>query len=42
MLETTADSRCLGLATNPFSLGDAEPEWALFGQAALWSNLTGG
>jgi hypothetical protein len=37
---TTADSRFLGLATNPFSRGDAEREWALIGQAALWSNLT--
>jgi Zinc carboxypeptidase len=37
---TTADSRYLGLATNPFSRGDAEREWALIGQAALWSNLT--
>lgn len=37
---TTADSRYLGLATNPFSRGDAEREWALMGQAALWSNLT--
>ena len=38
--ETTADSRYLGLATNPFSRGDAEREWVLIGQAALWSNLT--
>jgi hypothetical protein len=37
---TTANSRYLGLATNPFSRGDAEREWALIGQAALWSNLT--
>jgi Zinc carboxypeptidase len=37
---TTADSRYLGLATNPFSRGDAEREWLLIGQAALWSNLT--
>jgi hypothetical protein len=37
---TTADSRYLGLATNPFSRGDAEREWVLIGQAALWSNLT--
>jgi hypothetical protein len=37
---TTADSRFLGLATNPFSRGDAEREWTLIGQAALWSNLT--
>ena len=28
------------LATNPFSRGDAEREWPLIGQAALWSNLT--
>ena len=38
--ETSADSRYLALATNPFSRGDAEREWALIGQAALWSNLT--
>ena len=37
---TTASSRYLGLATNPFSRGDAEREWALIGEAALWSNLT--
>jgi hypothetical protein len=37
---TTADSRYVGLATNPFSRGDAEREWLLIGQAALWSNLT--
>ncbi len=37
---TTVDSRYLGLATNPFSRGDAEREWVLIGQAALWSNLT--
>jgi Zinc carboxypeptidase len=37
---TLADSRYLGLATNPFSRGDAEREWLLMGQAALWSNLT--
>lgn len=36
--ETTADSRYLGFATNPFSRGDFER--ALMGQAALWSNLT--
>ena len=40
--ETTVGSRYLGLATNPFSRGDAEREWALIGQAALWSNLTDG
>ena len=33
-------SRYLAYATNPFSRGDAEREWALLGQAALWSNLT--
>ena len=37
---TLVDSRYLGLATNPFSRGDAEREWPLIGQAALWSNLT--
>jgi hypothetical protein len=37
---TTLSSRYLGLAANPFSRGDAEREWALIGQAALWSNLT--
>jgi hypothetical protein len=39
---TTANSRYLGLATNPFSRGDAEREWPLIGQAAFWSNLTDG
>jgi hypothetical protein len=38
--ETLADSRYFGLASNPFSRGDAEREWPLIGQAALWSNLT--
>jgi hypothetical protein len=37
---TTTNSRYLGLATNPFSRQDAEREWALIAQAALWSNLT--
>ncbi|MGH2738028.1 MAG: M14 family zinc carboxypeptidase [Actinomycetota bacterium] len=37
---TTVGSRYLGFATNPFSRGDAEREWPLIGQAALWSNLT--
>ncbi|HEX5901552.1 MAG TPA: M14 family zinc carboxypeptidase [Actinomycetota bacterium] len=37
---TSADSRYFGLSTNPFSRGDAEREWVLIGQAALWSNLT--
>jgi Zinc carboxypeptidase len=38
--ETTLGSRYMALATNPFSRGDAEREWPLIGQAALWSNLT--
>jgi hypothetical protein len=37
---TSVGSRYLGLSTNPFSRGDAEREWLLIGQAALWSNLT--
>jgi hypothetical protein len=37
---TSIGSRYFGLATNPFSRGDAEREWVLIGQAALWSNLT--
>jgi hypothetical protein len=37
---TEVGSRYMGLATNPFSRGDAEREWPLIGQAALWSNLT--
>jgi hypothetical protein len=37
---TEVDSRYVGLATNPFSRGDAEREWPLIGQAAFWSNLT--
>jgi hypothetical protein len=37
---TTVGSRYLALAANPFSRGDAEREWPLIGQAALWSNLT--
>jgi Zinc carboxypeptidase len=37
---TLVGSRYLALATNPFSRGDAEREWPLIGQAALWSNLT--
>jgi hypothetical protein len=40
--ETTAGSRYVGLATNPFSRMDAEREWLAIGQAALWSNLTDG
>jgi hypothetical protein len=39
---TLVGSRYLGLSTNPFSRGDAEREWPLIGQAALWSNLTDG
>ncbi|MGZ5291162.1 MAG: M14 family zinc carboxypeptidase [Actinomycetota bacterium] len=37
---TTVGSRYLGLATNPLSRMDAEREWLLIGQAALWANLT--
>jgi Zinc carboxypeptidase len=37
---TTLGSRYLALAANPFSRGDAEREWPLIAQAALWSNLT--
>ncbi len=37
---TTAGSRYMGLATNWFSRQDAEREWTLIGQAALWSALT--
>jgi hypothetical protein len=37
---TQVGSRYLALSTNPFSRGDAEREWPLIGQAALWSNLT--
>jgi hypothetical protein len=40
--ETLVGSRYMGLATNPFSRGDAEREWPLVAQAALWSNLTDG
>jgi zinc carboxypeptidase len=38
--QTTAGSRYMGLSTNPFSRQDAEREWTLIGQAALWSDLT--
>ncbi|MGH2635618.1 MAG: M14 family zinc carboxypeptidase [Actinomycetota bacterium] len=38
--DTTVASRYVALAANPFSRGDAEREWLLMGQAALWSNLT--
>ncbi len=37
---TTLGSRYLGLSTNPFSRQDAEREWLLIGQAALWADLT--
>lgn len=37
---TKAGSRYVGIAANPFSRGDAEREWTLIGQAALWANLT--
>jgi hypothetical protein len=37
---TTVDSRYLGFAANPFSRQDAEREWSLIAQSALWSNLT--
>ncbi len=36
---TTADSRYVAYATNPFSRYDAEREWPLIVQAALWSDL---
>jgi hypothetical protein len=39
---TLVDSRYVGLATDPFSRGDAEREWPLIGVAALWSNMTDG
>jgi Zinc carboxypeptidase len=39
---TTASSRYMGFATDPFSRMDAEREWPLIAQAALWSNLTDG
>ena len=37
---TTAGSRYMGFATNPFSRGDFERSWPLIATAALWSNLT--
>jgi hypothetical protein len=37
--QTNVTSRYSGLATNPFSRQDAEREWLLIGQAALWSVL---
>jgi hypothetical protein len=36
---TTAASRYMAFAANPFSRQDAEREWLLIGQAALWSVL---
>ncbi len=39
---TTANSRYLGFATDPFSRMDGEREWTLIAQAALWSTLTDG
>jgi hypothetical protein len=36
---TTASSRYVGYATNPFSRYDGEREWPLIVQAALWSDL---
>ncbi len=38
--DTTAGSRYVAYATNPFSRYDAEREWPLIVQAALWSDLT--
>ena len=37
---TTAGSRYVAYATNPFSRYDAEREWPLIVQAALWSDQT--
>ena len=37
---TKVGSRYLGFAQNPFSRQDAEREWVLIAQTALWSNLT--
>jgi flagellin-like hook-associated protein FlgL len=37
---TTKSSRYVAYATNPFSRYDAEREWPLVVQAALWTNLT--
>lgn len=33
-------ARYMGLSTNPFSRQDAEREWTMIGQAALWTTLT--
>ena len=38
--DTLAGSRYVALDTNPFSRYDAEREWPLIVQAALWSDLT--
>jgi hypothetical protein len=37
---TTAASRYVGYATNPFSRVDFERSWPLIATAAMWSNLT--
>ncbi|HZG35643.1 MAG TPA: M14 family zinc carboxypeptidase [Gaiellaceae bacterium] len=37
---TTAGSRYAGISTDPISRHDAEREWPLLGQMALWSTLT--
>jgi hypothetical protein len=37
---TNSVARYMGLATNPFSRQDAEREWTMIGQAALWTTLT--
>jgi hypothetical protein len=37
---TTAGSRYIGFATNPFSRGDFERSWPLIAGAAFWTNLT--
>ena len=38
--DTTAASRYIGVATNPFSRADFERAWPLIATAAMWSNLT--
>jgi hypothetical protein len=38
--KTTADSRYVAYATNPFSRYDAEREWPLIFQAAVWTDMT--
>jgi hypothetical protein len=37
---TSNVGRYMGLSTNPFSRQDAEREWTMIGQAALWATLT--